>query len=262
MMIMMSNAAQAAEHSRYADKLGREARKSAEFAARQYDRAREYFVHARWLTRHPDLWDAETTGTPEQWESWGRSALHLADSTLQRSFDLLSSIKLYRELAKSARARAREDAERVAEYRAAQDAGTFEHGHYGQEPVLRHAHEGGGQDHDHKVEQAKAEIERESSVTGYPFSGYDGSDESFEAMQELQAERDGEVPPALARCSYVRQLVAQRGWTQAIEDTVAEHYGLPVVESAWHGVPYPSLPPVAQPMTWMEHQAERGVLMF
>lgn len=155
---MMSNAAQAAEHTSYADKMYRRARKTARFAESQYQRAAEYRKHAAWLTRRGLV--GEDYGTPAEWENIARIAERTANTSLESSLNGFASVAFYRDLARTYRARAAEDAKRVAEYRIAQDQGIFEHNHYGQEPVLRHKHDGGGRTHEHAAEVEQDDASR------------------------------------------------------------------------------------------------------
>jgi hypothetical protein len=54
-----------------------------------YESARQFRVHAAWLTRRPDRWAAATPGTatPAWWERQTHQPELLADTYLSLSFD-------------------------------------------------------------------------------------------------------------------------------------------------------------------------------
>ncbi len=75
------------------------ARKDARFAAEQYARSAELRRHARWLTRHPDLWGDEI-GYPADYEHTARVTEHLADTMLRASFRSTTMARFHTDLAR------------------------------------------------------------------------------------------------------------------------------------------------------------------
>lgn len=71
-----------------ADRAYRDARRHLDLAASLYGLAAAHAAHARFLTRHPDLWEVvpRWTGNPAFWEAAAADAERFADEMLQASF--------------------------------------------------------------------------------------------------------------------------------------------------------------------------------